>query len=119
MTPRQINLDQQRIEAGKEPVEVILGERTYLFAPRLPVDVALQANAISAGSDGSSPEEQNRVFLAICEAMVGPDDAADFLHAIDMGELMWLMGEVYGADMGELLASAASSQTTGNGSRQT
>jgi hypothetical protein len=116
---RQINIDQRRTEAGQDDVEVVVGGRTFMFAPRLPVEVALQANALSGDATTIAPEEQNRVFLTICEAMVGSDDASAFIRAIDLGELMWLMGEVYGADMGELLASAASSQSTGNGSRPT
>jgi hypothetical protein len=115
---RQINLDQQRTEAGKEPVEVIVGGRSFTFAPRLPVEVAMKVGLLD-DADNLPWEEQERLFMIVTAAMVGEEDAPAFIAAIDMAELMWLMEEVYGADMGELLASAASSGTTGNGSRRT
>lgn len=116
---RRIDIDQRRTEAGKDDVEVVIGGRTFMFAPRLPVEVALQANAIASDLATIAPEEQNRIFMTICEAMVGPEDAPAFIRVIDIDELTWLMGEVYGADMGELLASATSSASIGNGSRPT
>jgi hypothetical protein len=114
---RTINLDQRRIEAGNEPVEVVVGGRSYTFAATLPITMALKAQAMV--SDDVPWSEQQAVFLELCAAMVGDNDAQAFIAAINLDELLLLMSEVYGADLGELSGSVGSSSNGGNGSKQT
>ena len=113
---RQLNLDQRRAEAGREVVNVTVGGEVFRFAPHLPVSVGLQAARLSGAS--MTPAEQEKTFMAVCAAMVG-DRAAALVEVIDFEELMYLMTEIYGVDLGESPASAPSSRNGGKRPRPT
>jgi hypothetical protein len=117
VTARHLDLDQRRAEAGREKVDVTINGEVYSFAPQLPVSIGLQASRLSGGD--LSPVEQEQAFMAVCNAMVGADRAGALVEAIDFEELMWLMTEVYGVDLGESQASAPSSPNGGTQPRPT
>jgi len=114
---RVIDLNAQRKASGREPCDVLIGERTYHFSARLPVSIGLQAARLASGD--MDAEAQEAVFMTICRAMVGGDDAPELVASVDVDELMWLMKEVYEVELGESSASAASSSTTRKRSRRT
>ena len=116
MTARRIDLDQRRQEAHREPVEVVVGGRTFSLLPTLPVSLALQVDQLAGGD--LDPARIETVFRTLMHGLAG-DQAEELAGLISLDELQALMVEAYGMTMGESEASAGSSPNGGTPPRPT
>lgn len=101
MTARVIDFDKFRAESKEEPVEFIIGGKTYVLPPSLPASMAVDVLRMKANMDDDEevPAEQMDNFG---RSLFGPTMWTELLgeHRITIDEISPLMEQVFEAYMG-------------------